>query len=114
MSAPIVIVVALTGISSFLIYPMKGAIIVIRIIFLLLSGFLGLYGYIFGIIGLFIHLMSIRSFGIPYMLNLSSLKGQEVKDTVIRAPWWYMKDRPNLIADKDPVRQSDTSGKESN
>lgn len=105
VSAPMVIVVALTGISSFLIYKMKGPIIVTRIIFLILAGFLGLYGYIFGVIGLFIHLMSMRSFGIPYMLNMGSLNKQDVKDTVIRAPWWYMYYRPKLIGDRNSVRK---------
>lgn len=107
VSAPMVIVVALTGITSFLIFPLNGAVIAVRFIFILLSGFLGLYGYIFGVIGLFIQLMSMRSFGVPYMLNLGSLKGQEVKDTFIRTPWWYMYYRPQIIGDKDPTRRPD-------
>lgn len=107
VSAPIVIIVALTGISAFLVYPLKGAVIITRLVFLLLSGFLGLYGYIFGVIGLFIHLMSIRSFGIPYMINLGSINKQDLKDTAIRAPWWYMYYRPKLMADRNPVRKAD-------
>ncbi|SKC85470.1 spore germination protein [Maledivibacter halophilus] len=106
VSAPIVIVTALTGISNFLVPKMIGALIIIRLIFLLLSAFLGLYGYIFGVIGLFIHLMSIRSFGIPYMLNIGSLQKQDIKDTAIRAPWWVMYLRPKLIGDNDKVRQT--------
>ena len=106
VSAPITIVVALTGITGFLVYSMSSAVIVIRFIFIILAGFLGLYGYIFGIIGLLIQLMSMRSFGIPYMLNLGSLNKQDIKDTIIRAPWWYMYYRPKLISEKDPMRQS--------
>ncbi len=85
-SAPIVIVVAITGITNFLLPKMVGALIVIRFVFLVLSAFLGLYGYIFGVIGLFIHLMSMRSFGIPYMLHVGDLKFEDIKDTAIRAP----------------------------
>lgn len=106
VSAPIVIVTALTGISNFLVPKMIGALIVVRLIFLLLSAFLGLYGYIFGVIGLFIHLMSMRSFGVPYMLNIGSLSLQDIKDTAIRAPWWVMYLRPKLIGDNDKVRQT--------
>lgn len=109
VSAPIVIVTALTGISNFLTHKMIGALIVVRLIFLLLSSFLGLYGYIFGVIGLFIHLMSMRSFGIPYMLNIGSLNMQEVKDTAIRAPWWLMYYRPRLISKKNSVRKKDSN-----
>lgn len=108
VSAPIVIVTALTGLSNFLTPKMIGAVITIRLIFLVLSSFLGLYGYIFGVIGLFIHLMSMRSFGIPYMLNIGSLNMQEVKDTVIRAPWWLMYYRPKLIAKNNSVRKKDS------
>ncbi|MCT4618856.1 MAG: spore germination protein [Marinisporobacter sp.] len=108
VSAPIVIVAALTGITNFLIPKMIGPLIIVRIIFLLLSAFLGLYGYIFGVIGLFIHLMSIRSFGVPYMTPIGSIKMQDIKDTFIRAPWWYMYYRPKLIGDKNPIRKKDS------
>lgn len=104
-SAPIVIVVAITGITNFLTPKMIGGLIVVRFIFLILSAFLGLYGYIFGVIGLFIHLMSMRSFGVPYMMYIGSIKGQEIKDTVIRAPWWLMYLRPKIIGQQDSVRK---------
>jgi len=106
VSAPVVIVVAVTGMSAFLMYKAKGPIILTRFALLFLAGFLGLYGYIFGIIGLSIHLISIRSFGVPYMSNLGSLRKQEVKDTAIRVPWWDMQYRPKLIADKNVKRES--------
>ncbi|SHJ64082.1 spore germination protein [Tepidibacter formicigenes] len=105
ISAPMVIIIAMTGISSFLTPKMLGPTLIIRTIFLLLASFLGLYGYIFGVIGLFIHLMSIRSFGVPYMLNLGSIDTQDLKDTTIRAPWWYMHYRPKLIANKNLERK---------
>lgn len=98
VSAPIIIVVALTGITGLIIPRLKGANILIRLVLLLLSAFLGLYGFVFGIIVLLIHLFGMRSFGIPYMLNFNSLKPQDLKDTVIRAPWWYMHYRPKFIA----------------
>lgn len=107
ISAPMVIITALTGISAFLIPKMLGPLIIVRTVFLILASFLGLYGYIFGVIGLFIHLMSMRSFGVPYMLNMGSINKQDIKDTVIRAPWWYMYYRPKLISDKNSARKGD-------
>lgn len=97
VSSPVVIITALTGISS-LMLPQALGIVVIRIIFLLLSSFLGLYGYIFGVMGLVLHMMSIRSFGVPYMINVPSFSTQDIKDTVIRAPWWNMYLRPKLFS----------------
>jgi spore germination protein KA len=96
ISAPIVIITAITGISSIMLPQVLG-LVEIRIIFLILSSFLGFYGYIFGVMGLVLHMMSLRSFGIPYMLNVPSFSAQDFKDTAMRAPWWDMYLRPKLF-----------------
>lgn len=106
VSAPILIIVGLTGITGLLIPRMKGANILLRLALLLLSAFLGLYGVAFGITVLLIHLFGMRSFGVPYMLNFNSLKPQDLKDTVIRAPWWYMHYRPKFIAANNYIRKA--------
>lgn len=95
VSAPMVIIAALTGISSVLL-PRVVSVIVIRVIFLFFACILGFYGFIFSAMGLGIYLMSMRSFGVPYMLNCGTgpIKFEDIKDTMIRAPWWLMKDRP--------------------
>ena len=105
VSAPIVIIAAITGISNFLTPKILGPIIFMRLFLLILSSILGLYGYIFGVVAITIHLMSMRSFGVPYMSPLTSFKIQEIKDTAFRAPWWLMNYRPKLIGDRNPVRQ---------
>lgn len=91
VSAPMVIVVGLTGITTLLNIKMKAASILSRFLLLSLSSFLGIYGYLFGMMGLIIHLMSLRSFGIPYMLTVGSFKEEDIQDTVFRAPWWQTK-----------------------
>jgi len=96
VSAPIVEITAITGIASFMI-PQALGVVVIRIFLLMLASFLGFYGYIFGVMGLVLHMMSIRSFGIPYMTDLPSFSTQDVKDTIIRAPWWDMYLRPKMF-----------------
>ena len=100
VSAPIVIVIALTGITTFLIPGMLGPIIVIRLVFVVLTSILGLYGYIFAVIGLFILLMSMRSFGVPYLLNLGAIEKRDIKDTAVRAPWWWMTYRSKISRDQ--------------
>jgi spore germination protein KA len=105
-SAPMVIVVAATGITGLLNLKLKGATLIIRLILLLLSAFMGLYGYIFGVIGHLIYLFGMSSFGVPYMLEYGSINPVDLKDTFIRAPWWYMILRPKQIAAKNIIRQS--------
>jgi spore germination protein KA len=106
VSAPMVIVAGLTAVTGLMIPRLGGAIISLRFIFTTLSAILGLYGYIFGIAGLLIHLCQIRSFGVPYLTPLNSLSFQDLKDTFIRAPWWYMDYRPKLIGSMNRIRQS--------
>lgn len=98
ISAPMVVIAAMTVIASFLLPKLLGPFIIVRIILLALAGFLGLYGYMFGIIGLFIYPMSLRSFGVPYTLGVGLISPEELKDTAVRVPWGYMKYRPKLIA----------------
>ena len=105
-SAPMVIITALTAVTGLMIPGLSGAIIILRFVLVILSAFLGFYGYIFGMVGLLIHLLQIRSYGVPYMTPLASLNLQDVKDTVFRAPWWYMKTRPKFIGAMNRIRQA--------
>ncbi len=97
VSAPIVIIVSVAAITGLMVPKLTGAVVALRPVLLLLSAFLGLYGYMCGFIGILIHLCSMRSFGIPYMVHITALEAHEMKDTAIKAPDWYFKYRPKLI-----------------
>ena len=101
MVSPItVIVVALTGISSFGIpsYSFALAIRVLRFVMILLAATMGLYGMLLGLLVMQAHLVSLRSFGVPYFAPLAPFNLKDMKDSVLRAPWWAMGERPRLIA----------------
>ncbi len=108
VSAPMVIVVAITGIASFMIprYATGIAIRMLRFPIILLAGTLGLLGVMMGIIAIVIHLCSLRSFGVPYLAPLAPLKGRELKDVLWRAPWWMMDTRPHFTGKFNSKRQS--------
>lgn len=105
VSAPMIIVVGLTGIMTLLNPRLTGPLIIVRTLLLLASAFLGIYGYFIGMLGLIVHLMSLRSFGVPYMLGIGSIRPQDIKDTAIRAPWWHMYLRPALIGVRNRKRK---------
>ncbi|NLX64191.1 MAG: spore germination protein [Clostridiaceae bacterium] len=98
VSAPVIIVVAISGLTGMMTLKIKGASIIIRLIMVLLAGFLGLYGMVFGIMAIVFHLCTLRSFGVPYLLTLTSLKPEMVLDTAIRAPIWFLEKRIRFIA----------------
>lgn len=91
-----VIVVAMTGIASFAIpnYAASFAIRLLRFPILLASGFMGLLGFAATISLIMVHIMSIRSFGEPYMSPATPFRPTDQKDIVIRVPWWSMQRKP--------------------
>lgn len=104
ISAPMIIIVALTGIAGFLNPKLHDLAVQLRFIFVLLASVLGVYGYLFGLIGVTIHLAAVTSFGVPYLSSLTSFKAQDLKDTMFRAPWRAMFLRPRFLAPKDRKR----------
>ncbi|MBW7571914.1 spore germination protein [Caproiciproducens sp. AGMB10547] len=112
VSAPVVIVTALTGIMTLINMNFLSATIIFRNFLLLGASVLGIYGFFMCIVIMYLHLMSIRSFGVPYMMNVTRAKNSDGQDAWIRAPWWTMTLRPKIIAAKNLVRQSSAKSKE--
>ena len=98
VSSPMIVIVATAGITGLLVPKIKGGVIFIRFILLALSSILGMYGYIFGMIGLFIYLFNVRSFGVPIMTSAFDEGIKDKKDIFIRSPWPLMAKRPRYIA----------------
>lgn len=103
-----IIVVAGTGIASFAMPAYSGALVgrILRFPLLLVAGLLGLYGVALSIAVIFIHLVSLRSFGVPYMSPLAPISISDWKDLIIRVPTWAMHRRPTFIAKGDLQRQA--------
>ncbi|WP_240689014.1 spore germination protein [Ammoniphilus sp. YIM 78166] len=108
VSAPMVIVVALTGIASFTIprYSAGVAMRMLRFPVILLAGSLGLLGVMLGIILILTHLCKLRSFGVPYLSPMAPMQFQDMKDVLFRAPLWKQNTRPRLTGDYNRRRQS--------
>ncbi|WP_051331233.1 spore germination protein [Aneurinibacillus terranovensis] len=96
VSAPMVIVVALTGIASFAIPKFNVAISIrlLRFPLMVLGSTFGLFGIVIGGLLISAHLCHLRSFGIPYLSGIAPYKKHELKDIFIRVPWWKMILRP--------------------
>ncbi|WP_027087657.1 spore germination protein [Cohnella panacarvi] len=107
VTAPMVIVVALTGISSFMIprYVAGISVRMLRFPMILLGGTLGLLGVMMGTIAIVLHMGSLRSFGVPYLSTLQTPIFDEMKDVLIRAPWWSMRRRPRFTGEYNALRQ---------
>ncbi len=106
VSTPLVVIVALTAITSFLIPPQMEGVMFLRLPILVAAAFLGLYGIVWSYAFLVIHVASLRSFGVPYMYPLMPFNFHDLKDVPIRLPWWMMRQRPRGTGVQDISRQS--------
>ncbi|SFE80807.1 spore germination protein [Alteribacillus iranensis] len=111
-SSPItIVVIALTTISSFAtpVYSASFAFRILRFPLIILAGRFGLYGVVIGILFIFNHMLSLRSFGVPYMSPVAPGNAQGMKDVVIRSPFQWMTKRPAFLhpLDRDRVGSKD-------
>jgi len=111
VSTPMVIVIALTGITSFTIpYPeMNSAVMFPRVVLLFLGGGFGMLGLMSGLLLLFFNLISVRSFGVPYLSPLAPLSTNQLSDIAIRSPLWAMFKRPYIYTWQHSLRKKPKS-----
>lgn len=109
VSPGMVIGVALTGVASFAIpsYSIGLTNRILQFPFMILAGFFGLYGITVGLLILLTHLVSIRSYGVPYLFPLAPFDWQTIRrDVFARAAWWNMRQRPQTLETPNPIRNA--------
>jgi spore germination protein KA/spore germination protein len=106
VSAPVVIVVSITGIASFTIPRYNGAIAVrmLRFPIMVAASIFGIFGILGSLLLIVGHMANLRSFGTPYLSPVGPLSAQDLKDVFIRAPWPYLGDRPAYMNLQDTKR----------
>ncbi|MBP1936751.1 spore germination protein KA [Paenibacillus sediminis] len=109
VSAPMVIVVSLTGIASFTIPKFNLAITVrmLRFTVMILAAVFGMFGIIIGVIWIAVHMVQLKSFGVPYLSGLTPYQPRSFKDILVRVPWWSMIDRPSWVDNDDRKRMKE-------
>lgn len=103
ISAPTLIVVALSGIAGLMLPRLRAAVFYFRITFVILAALWGLYGLFGGVILMVMHIISIKSYETDYTLTLNQISMQSFKDTFWRAPFKFMLTRP--FFNKNIIRQ---------
>jgi hypothetical protein len=111
VSPIMVIVVALTAIGSFAV-PSFNVAISIRILrfpIMILSAIFGLYGLTAGVILVLLHLVSLKSFGVPYLSPVAPLTLSGLTDTIVRAPSWLHRVRPLMFRPRNRYRSGEST-----
>ncbi|MFS0821784.1 spore germination protein [Bacillus sp. 1P02SD] len=101
-----VVIIALSTIGSFATpsYNAATAFRMLRFPLIILAGTFGLLGLAFGVIFILNHMLSLRSFGLPYMAPVAPGNFTGMKDSFIRAPLRWLKNRPAEIKPQDVKR----------
>lgn len=104
----LVIFVAAAGISSFALpaYSLSITFRLLRFPLIILTSVFGLLGFLGGTIAMTLHLLSLRSFGAPFLTPMAPFRISGNKDVMIRVPWWKMRKRPKITQSQDATRQA--------
>lgn len=106
VSAPIVIVVSMTGIASFTLprFNLATTVRMLRFLIMILAAIFGLFGIVVGTVWILVHLTQLKSFGVPYLLGVSPYRLRDFKDIFVRVPMWNMSQRPNSSSETNRNR----------
>ena len=105
VSAPMVIVIAFSGVTALIVPKLRTAALVYRFFLLVCAAVLGLYGVLLGLGGILAHLCRLRSCGVPYLTNLLSGEARSRDDVVLRFPWFAMQPDHRFLAGRRGVRR---------
>lgn len=105
VGAPVVIVIAITAVSSFVIPFASDAISVLRWFLVFLAATMGMFGITLGSFAILLHLSSLKSFSANYLAPFAPFQPADLKDSAVRAPLWAMRTRPRALKPQDIKRQ---------
>lgn len=90
LSAPMLIVVGLTAVSSFVVSTLYEPVAVLRFAFIVVGGISGLYGIMLCFTAVLINAAAINPYGVPFTSPLSPTKLGAWRDLIVRASWKLM------------------------
>lgn len=87
ISAPMLIIMALTAITSSVISDLHDPVCVLRLVFIIAGGAAGLYGVFLGAGLLMFNVCAGEPFGVPFTLPLLPFRKEGLRDSIVRQDW---------------------------
>lgn len=87
VGAPMVLVVALSGLCSFVVPALYERTVILRFIYILAGGIFGLFGLLLAAGVIIIKMCSLNTYGVPYMAPISPYNPRSSRDMLFRAGW---------------------------
>ena len=108
ISSPAVMIIALTGISFYTIPDETSQISVLRLLFTLLGGMIGLFGIVIGAVMLITYLVEFNAYDTPYFAPYAPYVKNDIKDGIFKQETVVINTRPKSIPNKKKIRKIDT------
>lgn len=99
IGAPMLVVIAMTAISSYVVYPLYESVSFLRFLFILFGGMFGMYGIILGAGVVFINICSLNPFGVPLSSPISPLDRHSLGDIFYRETWIKLSKRKVRVSE---------------
>lgn len=97
VSAPMIIVVALTSICAFVIPSLYGSVATLRFVFIVLGGSFGIYGVLLGALLFLCSACAGHICGIPITAPLAPFSFKAMRDVLVRSSWRTLSRRRFLV-----------------
>lgn len=112
----LIIIIALAALGSFVTpsYSMGNVIRLLRFPLILLAGFWGFYGIMYGFCFILLHLLRQSSLGSPYLAPFYPPRFADWKDSIIRLPLQFTYKRPDLTRPQNENKYDPEKAKEKN
>lgn len=105
ISSPSVMFVALSSIALYAVPNDVGIFSLLRVIFVFAGGLAGLFGLLYATLFVIFYIVSLDSFGTPFMAPFAPLVFEDLKDALVKRPLLDMKKRPKSISNINETRQ---------
>lgn len=99
IGAPMLVIIAMTAISSYVVYSLYDSVSVLRFIFIIVGGLTGMYGIVLGAGMVFVNICSLNPFGIPYSSPISPLDRHSLGDVFYRESWLKLSKRKVRVSE---------------
>lgn len=90
IGSPMVLIVALTAITSFVVPSLYDSVTVLKFLFILAGGFFGLFGVTLGMSALLLNLCSVSVGGVPATAPATPFNPYSLRDMFMRAGWRFL------------------------
>jgi len=99
IGAPMLVIIALTAISSYVVYSLYESVSVLRFLFIIVGGLIGIYGIILGAAIVFVNICSLNPFGVPLSSPISPLDKHSLGDIFYRETWKKLSKRKVRVSE---------------